>query len=321
MDKIERCELDGSNRVIISRSTPQHPFDIAVYGDYLFWTDWMLRAVVRINKYSGEDVVWLRKDVPRPMGIVAVAEDVNTCTVNPCHALNGGCEDKCMLDASGKVVCGCSKNRVLDTDQKRCVTKKIECDNKSFKCDNGVCIPYNMTCDGINHCSNGEDESLIYCASRKCKDGFFQCRNNRCILSTFTCNGINNCGDQSDEVNCSCSMTDQFQCGTGQCIAKWYRCDFDPDCDDASDEIGCPPRNCSRDHLDRNTTQCPSTTGCIDINWFCDGENDCWDNSDEVNCTSKYSIIILQTLEVKNFFTKNIWRLSKTRIFSFFLIN
>lgn len=58
---------------------PQHPFDIAVYGDYFFWTDWMLHAVLRADKYTGENVVWLRKDVARPMGIVAVAENINDC--------------------------------------------------------------------------------------------------------------------------------------------------------------------------------------------------------------------------------------------------
>lgn len=53
LDKIERCEYDGSNRVVIAKVTPQHPFDIAVYGDYLFWTDWVLHAVLRTNKYTG----------------------------------------------------------------------------------------------------------------------------------------------------------------------------------------------------------------------------------------------------------------------------
>lgn len=69
LDKIERCDYDGSNRVIIVEKTPQHPFDIAVYGDYLYWTDWVLHAVIRANKFSSEELVWLRGDVPRPMGM------------------------------------------------------------------------------------------------------------------------------------------------------------------------------------------------------------------------------------------------------------
>jgi len=64
---------------ILAKVTPQHPFDLAVYGDYIFWTDWVLHAVIRADKYTGEDVVWLRKEVPRPMGIIAVASDTNDC--------------------------------------------------------------------------------------------------------------------------------------------------------------------------------------------------------------------------------------------------
>lgn len=59
--------------------TPQHPFDMAVHGDLLFWTDWVQHAVIRANKYTGADVVWLRKDVPRPMGIVAITNNSDEC--------------------------------------------------------------------------------------------------------------------------------------------------------------------------------------------------------------------------------------------------
>lgn len=39
----------------------------------------MLHAVLRADKYTGENVAWLRKDVYRPMGIVAIADSVNNC--------------------------------------------------------------------------------------------------------------------------------------------------------------------------------------------------------------------------------------------------
>lgn len=56
---------------------PQHPFDLAVYGDYIFWTDWVSHSVVRANKYTGSNVTTLRKNIARPMGIVAVANDTD----------------------------------------------------------------------------------------------------------------------------------------------------------------------------------------------------------------------------------------------------
>lgn len=38
LDKIERCNLDGTNRVIVISEIPQHPFDIAIHNQYLYWT-------------------------------------------------------------------------------------------------------------------------------------------------------------------------------------------------------------------------------------------------------------------------------------------
>lgn len=37
-DKIERIDLDGSNREVIKQSTP-FPYGIAIYNDLLFWTE------------------------------------------------------------------------------------------------------------------------------------------------------------------------------------------------------------------------------------------------------------------------------------------
>lgn len=39
----------------------------------------MQHAVLRANKITGQDVVSLRKDIPRPMGIVAVHDDTKKC--------------------------------------------------------------------------------------------------------------------------------------------------------------------------------------------------------------------------------------------------
>lgn len=65
---------------MILKSEPVHPFGLAVYGDYIFWTDWVRRAVQRANKYVGTDMKLLRVDIPQqPMGIIAVANDTDSC--------------------------------------------------------------------------------------------------------------------------------------------------------------------------------------------------------------------------------------------------
>ena len=52
LDKIEVCGLDGSGCRALVHSLAEHPFDLAVYDGFLFFTDWVLQAVVRINKES-----------------------------------------------------------------------------------------------------------------------------------------------------------------------------------------------------------------------------------------------------------------------------
>lgn len=65
---------------VLLKNEPVHPFGLAVYGDYIFWTDWVRRAVLRADKYTGGDMKVLRADIPQqPMGIVAVANDTNSC--------------------------------------------------------------------------------------------------------------------------------------------------------------------------------------------------------------------------------------------------
>ncbi|XP_047488646.1 low-density lipoprotein receptor-related protein 1-like [Penaeus chinensis] len=290
LDKIERCNLDGSDRMILLKNVPSHPFDLAIYGDYLFWTDWVLHAVVRANKYTAEDVVKLRTGVTRLMGIVAVANDTNDCDASPCRVLNGGCEDICTLDERAQVVCRCSPGRMLLADGRRCAVRMANCPADQFECSSGFCIPYSYSCDGVAECPDGSDEDEKYCVSRTCRDGYFSCGNGPCVPLQSVCDRHPNCPNFQDEKNCTCTE-DEIRCeSSGLCIAADLKCDHDPDCPDASDEMGCEQPDCSKffwQGFDSSELiNCPNTTNCIHPKWLCDGANDCWDNSDEMNCTT-----------------------------------
>lgn len=280
LDKIERADYDGSHRVILVHSTPKHPFDMAVYGNLLFWTDWVLRAVLRSNKYSGTDVIWLRKDIGRPMGIAAIQNTTRNCSGSPCKILNGGCEDVCTV-INNKVKCECTRG-ILSNDNNTCVSPtKGTCLSSEFECSSNECIPIHLTCDHINHCNDGSDENLRYCLARLCPSEYFLCKDHRCIPKNQTCDGVRHCSDGSDEIDCDCK-SNQFKCNSGFCIPMSHRCDGDPDCNDSSDEMNCNGTFCAQKYLE----QCEFTSACIADSWRCDGENDCWDNSDEMNCSN-----------------------------------
>ncbi|KAG1687419.1 Prolow-density lipoprotein receptor-related protein 1 [Nymphon striatum] len=294
LDKIERCNMNGAERYILLKNAPKHPFDIAVYGDFIFWSDWVRHAVLRANKYTGEDVTVLRENIPRIMGIAAVANNSQDCTLNPCLSTELNCEDMCDVLPNGTPFCQCVRGRKLDPDGKHCIANASSCSPDEFQCGAGQCIPYHLTCDDIAECPDETDEEKDYCKIRKCNDGYFQCKNNRCIPNSLVCDQRNNCGDHSDELNCSC-LPEQFRCKSGICIDRTYRCDSDRDCPDASDEMDCGPRNCGTHPILSEELQllipCNTTTACIHKEWLCDGQDDCWDNSDEQNCTKTPTLI------------------------------
>ncbi|NXK69843.1 LRP1 protein, partial [Sylvietta virens] len=291
LDKIERCEYDGSHRHVILKSEPVHPFGLAVYGDYIFWTDWVRRAVQRANKYVGTDMKLLRVDIPQqPMGIIAVANDTDSCELSPCRVNNGGCQDLCLLTPKGHVNCSCRGERVLQEDF-TCKAVNSTCNvHYEFECGNGDCIDFSRTCDGVVHCKDKSDEKQSYCSSRKCKKGYLHCMNGRCVASRYWCDGVDNCGDNSDEVPCnktSCAAT-EFRCRDGTCIGNSSRCNQFIDCEDASDEMNCTATDCSSYFKlgVKGTTfqKCEHTSLCYAPSWVCDGANDCGDYSDERNC-------------------------------------
>ncbi|XP_023030772.1 low-density lipoprotein receptor-related protein 1 [Drosophila willistoni] len=285
LDKIERANYDGSNRVVLAHSTPKHAFAMAVYGDLLFWTDWVLHAVVRANKYTGTDVLFLREHVARPMGIIAVQNSSINCDANQCKILNGLCEDVCILSKSGLATCHCTQG-VLAADGRRCIAPvHTTCGKSQFNCHSGECIPLELTCDNVTHCLDGSDEARSYCIFRLCPEGHFMCQNHRCIGQEQTCDGLQQCGDGSDETALLCKcQPDQFRCGSGECIARSFLCDNMRDCRDFSDEKMCPPRTC--DQGDTTFEHCANSTICIMPSWRCDGEPDCPDATDEEGCAN-----------------------------------
>ncbi|CAO2582037.1 Prolow-density lipoprotein receptor-related protein 1 [Lemmus lemmus] len=280
LDKIERCEYDGSHRYVILKSEPVHPFGLAVYGEHIFWTDWVRRAVQRANKYVGSDMKLLRVDIPQqPMGIIAVANDTNSCELSPCRINNGGCQDLCLLTHQGHVNCSCRGGRILQEDF-TCRAMNSSCRAQDeFECANGECISFSLTCDGVSHCKDKSDEKPSYCNERTCEPYQFRCKNNRCVPGRWQCDYDNDCGDNSDEESCTprpCSES-EFSCANGRCIAGRWKCDGDHDCADGSDEKDCTPR-CDMDQF-----QCKSGH-CIPLRWRCDADADCMDGSDEEAC-------------------------------------
>lgn len=114
---------------VVLKNEPVHPFGLAVYGDYIFWTDWVRRAVLRADKYTGGDMKVLRADIPQqPMGIVAVANDSNSCEFlhtkrNP----NNLCLCACACVCVARIITALGYDNVTGNVSKVYLFIKLEC--------------------------------------------------------------------------------------------------------------------------------------------------------------------------------------------------
>jgi len=133
----------------------------------------VLHSVMRANKYDGDNVQTLRKDILKPMGIVAVSKQEEECMKNPCQVLNGGCAEICYLDEYGRAACKCNAGKMLE-ENGRCVSEpknRANCTANEFRCSTGSCIDYELTCDGVSRksyeyvrlcCKNFINNSIRY---------------------------------------------------------------------------------------------------------------------------------------------------------------
>ena len=53
LNRIERADLNGQGRSILATITNVdiHPFDIGVYNDAIYWSDWEVSRLIRMNRY------------------------------------------------------------------------------------------------------------------------------------------------------------------------------------------------------------------------------------------------------------------------------
>ncbi|XP_076343570.1 putative vitellogenin receptor yl isoform X2 [Tachypleus tridentatus] len=118
MNTIEASDFNGKNRHTVIQEGVHYPFSIALFEDYLFWTDWGTDTILRCNKFTGQSKFLVhRGDVKAE--IMTVVHSVRQPEgPNPCNGAS--CQQLCLL-VPGSYTCHCMSGFNLANDSSSCL--------------------------------------------------------------------------------------------------------------------------------------------------------------------------------------------------------
>ncbi|XP_071133360.1 low-density lipoprotein receptor-related protein 6-like isoform X2 [Mytilus edulis] len=97
LNQIKSTRFDGTDTYTIIKNADvlPKPYDLVVYGSYVYWSNWQYRTICRVNKYTGQEFSVVVKYIRSPMGIQVFADEVQPKGKNVCEPNNGGCSHIC----------------------------------------------------------------------------------------------------------------------------------------------------------------------------------------------------------------------------------
>ncbi|RXM28137.1 Low-density lipoprotein receptor-related protein 2 [Acipenser ruthenus] len=116
---IERGDPDGSNRITMVTGL-SHPWGIAVYDQYLYFTDRDYEVIERVDKATGANKKVLRDNVSGLRVLKVHHRDTSAGSSNGCTNNVGVCQQLCLPRPAGQYSCACATGFKLNPDSRTC---------------------------------------------------------------------------------------------------------------------------------------------------------------------------------------------------------
>ncbi|XP_065815123.1 pro-epidermal growth factor [Labrus bergylta] len=130
---VETAALDGSDRRVLLENQVGRPFDLAVFEDKLWISDWEHRQLRSVHKRTGKNLQRIHVNMVQPASVVVV-HPLSKPGADVCLHLNGGCAQVCESKL-GLAHCSCLSRYVLSADGKSC--SPADASNKTAESGDG----------------------------------------------------------------------------------------------------------------------------------------------------------------------------------------
>ena len=122
-DYIDSVNYNGSNRqnIIKGKLYIPHPFAVTMFNDYIYFTDWVKRGIVRFSKTKRyDDYEVILSNLSRPMDIQFISPGRQPASPNPCDSRQSKCQHLCVIKSANASSCLCKARYKLSSDGYSC---------------------------------------------------------------------------------------------------------------------------------------------------------------------------------------------------------
>ncbi|XP_048364795.1 pro-epidermal growth factor isoform X2 [Sphaerodactylus townsendi] len=233
---IETANLDGSKRQILTRNDVGHPFDITVFKDDIWFSDWAKHSLMRMNKKTGQNKVRLGGNILRPTSLVIIHP-----LAKPGHIF--------MAEKRLSV----NKTSALDVPYQHLLRNNVYGDRngKNLQTLTAEILVYGqddctaLHCDVNAKCISNEDGTTCLCRTGFTKEDTLCYDIDECAFNLDLCNqSLSRCVNTEGSYICRCLVgytEDGLHCSEPVIPSTVAT---SAESTDQDDMVGCPPSYC-----------------------------------------------------------------------------